>query len=115
MTTTHAGPAPVLRRSLDQRLQALALANDIRIRRANFKRSQPTAAQVADLLAEPPWWAASMKALDLLKVVPTVGPKKARQMLRSCLASESKTVAGVSDRQRRALIAAVIRTTERPL
>ena len=53
MPTKTQATAPV--RSLDQRMEALARANDIRVRRAQLKKDLKTgAANIDDVLRNPP-------------------------------------------------------------
>lgn len=96
----------VLDRTLEQRREALARANQIRIHRAELKR-QITAGKVraADVVARPGSELATMKVLDLLLAAPKVGRVKASAWLQRCAISPSKTLAGISDRQRGALVA----------
>lgn len=93
-------------RSHQQRNDALVKANDIRVRRAALKRTL-TFDRAVEVVAEPPPWAAAMKALDLLVALPRIGKIKARETLRACQISDSKTVGGLSDRQRSVLVAAI--------
>lgn len=92
--------APV--RSADQRLAALKRANAIRSARARMKEQLVDGAvDVLDLLAKPPSWLVSMRVYALLVSLPKWGPTKARRMLCECRVSDSKTIGGLSDRQRR--------------
>lgn len=86
-----------------QSLDALERANWVRSKRAEEKRRM-SPSLAADLLLSPPDWMASMKAWDLLLAVPRVGRVKANRILRSCQVSPSKTLGGMSDRQRRELV-----------
>lgn len=98
-------------RSDDQRMDALRRANGIRSKRANFKRQMKATGRgdegvaearkdAADLVTTVPGWAASMKAVDLLMAVPKVGRVKANRMLNVCRMSPSKTLHGMTERQR---------------
>lgn len=92
-------------RSSDQRLDALAHANIVRVARARIKQEiRVGATQVATLIAEPPALLRTMKVYDLLVAVPKMGPTKATKLMRSARISEAKTVSGMSDRQRTELL-----------
>jgi hypothetical protein len=99
-------------RSLDQRMRALAGANEIRFYRARLKCDLATGAVSAiDTLLAPTPQINTMKVEELLKAIPAIGPIKAATMLRAARASHSKTVGGLSDRQRRELVA-LLRTRQ---
>jgi hypothetical protein len=99
---THA-QAPV--RSLDQRMEALKRANDIRVRRAQLKKDlKDGRAQVEEILLDPPDWVETAKVFDLLMAVPKLGRVKAARLLNGCRISQSKTVGGLSERQRGELL-----------
>jgi hypothetical protein len=51
----------------------------------------------------PPEWAATWKVADVLRAVPGMGPVKAARLLRRAQVAESKTLGGLSPRQRDAL------------
>ena len=88
-------------RSPEQRLHALAKANEVRVARAQLKRGVAAGRiQLAGLLAEPPSCAQSAKVRELLLVVPRLGPARADRLLARCRIAHTKTVAGLSDRQR---------------
>ena len=102
MTKTHA-QAP--ERSLDQRMEALKRANDIRVRRAQLKRDlKEGRAQVETILIDPPQYVETAKVFDILMAVPKFGRVKAARFLNQCRISQSKTVGGLSERQRAELI-----------
>ena len=86
-------------RSLDQRMEALKRANDIRVRRA-----QSGDAQIEEILSDPPEYVSTAKVFDMLMAVPKFGRVKAARFLNTCRISQSKTVGGLSDRQRAELI-----------
>lgn len=95
--------APV--RSLDQRMDALARANDVRVKRAKLKKDlKDGKVRVEQILGKPPEYVETAKVLDILMAVPKFGRVKARRFLGTCRISESKTVGGLSDRQRTELI-----------
>lgn len=95
--------APV--RSLDQRMAALEVANRIRIDRAKMKRALKAGSMsVIDVLAEPEGYAYGMKVEQLLIAVPKIGKVKTMLLMRDCMIASSKTVGGLSPRQRDELI-----------
>ena len=95
--------APV--RSLDQRMEALRRANEIRVRRAQLKKDLKAGrVQVEDVLLAPPDWVETAKVFDILMAVPKLGRVKAARLLNQCRVSQSKTVGGLSDRQRAELV-----------
>lgn len=92
-------PAP--ERSLEQRMAALNRANVIRVTRADWKRrARRGEVSVRAVLADPPELFESMKVLELLMAQPHVGRVKASKMLRIVNCSPSKTVGGLTMRQR---------------
>lgn len=103
MSTITIPTAP--HRSPTQRFEALAIANDVRQRRAAFKvRLKVGDASASGMLADPPAWAETMKVYDLLLAVPRVGRVKVLKWLHAAEASPSKTLGGLSQRQRSALL-----------
>jgi hypothetical protein len=92
-------------RSLDQRMEALKRANDVRVRRARLKKDlKEGAASIEVVLLDPPDYVETAKVLDMLMAVPKFGRVKAARLLNQCRISQSKTVGGLSDRQRSELI-----------
>ncbi|MSO57912.1 MAG: hypothetical protein EXQ77_02595 [Thermoleophilia bacterium] len=92
-------------RSRDQRLEALSRANDIRVRRAHLKKDLKDGRAQFDLtLLEPPEWVATAKVFDLLLAVPKLGRVRVARLLNQCRISQSKTVGGLSERQRAELV-----------
>jgi hypothetical protein len=92
-------------RSMDQRMRALAHANEIRTRRAHLKRDIAAGrVSVYDVLLEPPEWAEQMKVGALLLAVPKYGRVKVNKVLNRCRISPSKTIGGMSRRQRAELV-----------
>ncbi len=90
-----------LQRTTEQRMAALARANEVRVRRAQFKREcKAGRISLLDVLADPPSYVANMKLLDLLLTTPKIGEVKAKQVLAQARVSPVKTIAGVSPRQR---------------
>jgi hypothetical protein len=92
-------------RSLAQRLEALKRANDIRTRRARLKRDLKAGrVQIQQLLLDPPDYILTAKVFDLLLAVPKYGRVKANRILTQCRISPSKTIGGLSERQRGELV-----------
>jgi hypothetical protein len=103
-TTKTQAQAP--QRSLDQRMEALKRANDIRVRRAKLKKDlKDGRVQIESVLDDPPEYVSTAKVFDILMAVPKFGRVKAARLLNQCRISQSKTVGGLSDRQRTELIA----------
>jgi endonuclease III len=97
MATKTQATAPV--RSLDQRMEALARANDIRVRRAQLKKDLKLGkVQIEEILDDPPEYVGT--AISMSKF----GRVKAARFLNQSRISQSKTVGGLSDRQRAELI-----------
>ena len=93
-------------RSLDQRMDALRRANDIRVRRAQLKKDLKSGrVQIEEILMDPPEYVSTAKVFDMLMAVPKFGRVKAARFLNQCRISQAKTVGGLSERQRTELIA----------
>ena len=106
----EAGQRALPPRSHEQRLDALRRANEVRVARARLKRQLALGERRLDeLLAQVPEFARGAKVFDLMRAVPTLGPVRARQLLVHYGISETKTVGGLSERQRAALIAGLRR------
>jgi hypothetical protein len=92
-------------RSLTQRMSALDCANAVRIPRARLKeRVKAGDLTAAVILADPPVCALTMKVWDLLLAQPHWGSVKVNKVFWRLQMSPSKTVAGLSTRQRVRLI-----------
>jgi S13-like H2TH domain len=92
-------------RSRDQRMEALKRANDIRVRRAKLKKDlKDGRVRVQTILGNPPDYVETAKVFDILMAVPKFGRVKAARFLNQCRISQSKTVGGLSDRQRAELV-----------
>lgn len=97
-------------RSLDQRLNALGNANSIRTFRSDLKKDMKAGKiTLYKLLSEPPEEIQTMKVINLLLAAPRVGQVKANKILARCRISASKTVGGLSTRQRDELITLLCR------
>jgi hypothetical protein len=104
MVTTKS-PATAPARSLDQRMEALQRANDVRVRRAQLKRDLKSGrVTIEAILLDPPEWVSTAKVFDMLMAVPKFGRVKAARLLNQCRISQSKTVGGLSERQRNELV-----------
>ncbi len=92
-------------RTLQQRKEALSRANQIRTLRANLKRDLKAGrASIHDLLLEPPEFLATAKVFDMILAVPKYGRVKVNKVLVDCRISPSKTIGGLSQRQRAELV-----------
>jgi hypothetical protein len=92
-------------RSLTQRMDALKRANEIRTQRATLKRDLKAGRiQIHSLLLAPPEYLATAKVFDLLLAVPKYGRVKVNRILTHCRISPSKTIGGLSERQRNELV-----------
>ena len=92
-------------RSLDQRRDALRRANEIRVRRAQLKKDLKSgSARIEGVLLDPPEYVETAKVIDILMAVPKFGRVKAARFLNQCRISQSKTVGGLSERQRTELV-----------
>jgi hypothetical protein len=92
-------------RSLDQRMDALTKANDVRSRRAALKADlKRGAASLRDILVAPPDYLLTAKVADLLMAAPKCGKVKSARIMEQCRISPSKTIGGLSERQRNELL-----------
>jgi hypothetical protein len=98
-------------RSLAQRMAALEKGNVHRVRRAQLKRDVKAGRVLfADVLLEPiPEHLASMKLVDLMLAVPKVGRVKTNRIMSRVVVSPSKTLGGLSERQRTEIVSMVRR------
>ncbi len=92
-------------RSLDQRMEALKRANDIRTARAKLKKDlKANRASIHGILLDPPEYVLTAKVFDMLLAVPKYGRVKTNRILNQCRISPSKTIGGLSERQRTELV-----------
>jgi len=92
-------------RSREQRLRALAQANEVRTARAELKKGLASGQiELVEVLADPPPWARTARVRDLLLVLPRIGSVRAGRILSHCGIAHSKTLGGLTDRQRGELI-----------
>ena len=86
-------------------MDALARANQIRIKRAQLKRDLKSGRlSIHSLLLEPPEYVETAKVFDMLLAVPKYGRVKTNRILNQCRISPSKTIGGLSERQRAELV-----------
>jgi hypothetical protein len=103
-------------RTLQQRRDALQHANDIRKQRAALKRDLKAGTRsIFPLLADPPDWLETAKVYDMLLALPKFGRVKVNKALFVTRISASKTVGGLSARQRAELISYIGPYTPRPV
>ncbi len=92
-------------RSLTQRMDALERANKVRTERAKLKRDLKGGREsIHRLLLDPPEWVETAKVFDMLLAVPKYGRVKVNKILAQCRISPSKTIGGLSQRQRAELV-----------
>lgn len=105
--------AVVPSRSLAQRMDALGRANRVRTLRGRLKRDMKAGRrEPLAVLSDPPDWAETMKVFDFLLAMPKYGRVKVNKVLRSCTIAASKTLGGMSERQRGELVGLVRRMNE---
>lgn len=86
-------------------MDALSRANEIRTQRAQLKRDLKAArVSIHTLLMNPPEYVETAKVFDMLLAVPKYGRVKANKVLQQCRISPSKTIGGLSERQRTELV-----------
>ena len=86
-------------------MDALNRANEIRSRRAQLKRDLKAGrASIHQILLQPPDYVETAKVSDMLLAVPKYGRVKVNKVLVSCRISPSKTIGGLSPRQRAELV-----------
>jgi DNA-binding NarL/FixJ family response regulator len=92
-------------RSPERRMNALKQANQVRSLRAKLKRDlREGTVRLEQILATGADYLASAEVFDLLVAVPKIGPVTAAHLLTIARICPSKTVAGLSERQRARLI-----------
>jgi hypothetical protein len=96
------------RRTEEQRKAALERAQDVRRLRSRLKAALKNGEILAvPVLREPPAYAKKMRAYEFVRSIRGLGNVKAGKMLRHCIIAPSKTLEGLSDRQRDALLEAL--------
>jgi hypothetical protein len=97
--------ANALSRRSEQHPAFLAKANEVRVARARLKRElSANKVDLASILRAPPACVQTATLSELLRAVPGLGPVRTRRPLTRCRISETKTLAGLSDRQRGELV-----------
>jgi hypothetical protein len=92
-------------RSREQRLRALERANEVRTARAKLKQQLASGEiELVQILADPPACVRTARVRDVLLVVPKIGSARAGRILAQCGIAHSKTLDGLTDRQRGELI-----------
>ena len=107
LTRVSAGKADasVPGRSREQRLRALRLANEIRSARAQLKKDLASGKiEPAQILAQPPACVRTARVRDVLLALPKIGSVKAGRILADCGIAHSKTLGGLTERQRTELL-----------
>jgi hypothetical protein len=103
-STRQSNTAP--ERSLGQRMDALGKANEVRSRRAALKSDlKHGAVNIREVLSAPPDYLLTAKVVDLLMAAPKCGRVKSAKIMEQCRISPSKTIGGLSERQRTELLA----------
>ncbi|HEY5709339.1 MAG TPA: integration host factor, actinobacterial type [Solirubrobacterales bacterium] len=107
MRSSKAGSrASAPERSLDQRVDALKRANDIRTARSKLKKDLGQGrASIETLLLDPPDYVMTAKVFDMLLASPKCGRVKTNRLMNQARISPSKTIGGLSVRQRIELVA----------
>jgi hypothetical protein len=99
------GNASAPGRSREQRLRALRLANEIRSARAQLKKELASGKiELAQILAQPPEYVRTARVRDVLLALPKIGSVKAGRILADCGIAPSKTLGGLTERQRTELM-----------
>ena len=102
---TPSKTAQTPQRSLDQRLDALRRANEIRSLRAQLKKELKSGAlSVEKVISEPKDFVLTAKVFDIIVAAPKYGKVKATRLLNQCRISQGKTLGGLSTRQREELV-----------
>ena len=87
-------------------MDALRRANEVRALRAQLKRDLKAGrVSIGALLLDPPPYLETAKIFDMLLAVPKYGRVKVNKILSQCRISPSKTLGGLSERQRGELVA----------
>jgi hypothetical protein len=92
-------------RSREQRLRALRLANEIRSATAKLKKDLASGKiELAQILAQPPGCVRTARVRDVIVALPRIGSVKAGRILADCGIAHSKTLGGLTERQRTELL-----------
>ena len=105
MPAATKSPSAAPERSLTQRMEALKRANQIRTRRAKLKKDlRAGSVSAQSILLSPPEYLLTAKVSEMLLAVPKFGQVKVNKILTQCRISPSKTIGGLSPRQRAELV-----------
>jgi len=97
--------AKVPGRPREQRLRALRLANEVRSARSQLKKDLASGKiELAQIVARPPEWVRTARVRDVLLALPKIGSVKAGRILADCGIAHSKTLGGLTERQRTELM-----------
>ena len=89
-------------------MRALRHANEIRSDRARLKKELAVGrVRIEEVIAQPPESGQTAKVYELLLALPKIGPVRATRWLSQCRIAPTKTVAGLTNRQRIELIGLV--------
>ena len=92
-------------RSSEQRLRALEQANEVRTARAKLKKELASGKiELVQILADPPACVRTARVREVLLAIPKIGSVRAGRILAQCGIAHSKTLGGLTDRQRGELI-----------
>jgi hypothetical protein len=92
-------------RSREQRLRALEQANEVRTARAKLKKELASGKiELVQVVADPPACVRTARVRDVLLALPKIGSVRAGRILAQCGIAHSKTLGGLTDRQRGELI-----------
>ena len=95
-------------RTDQQRSEALVRANEVRSARRHLKEQlKQGEVKLAPLIADCPLFLATARISELLLALPRYGPGKVGRLLSACRVNPSKTIAGLTARQRRELVEAL--------
>ena len=104
------GKSSVPKKTDEQRKEALLRANEVRSARKRLKAQlKQGEADLAPLIADCPSFLATARISEILQALPGYGPVKVGQLLSASRVSPTKTVAGLTPRQRRELVEALKR------
>jgi hypothetical protein len=91
-------------------MDALERANEIRVKRAQLKRDLKAGrVWIHSLLLNPPEYVETAKVFDMILAVPKYGRVKVNKVLAHCRIAPSKTIGGLSERQRSELVSLLSR------
>lgn len=87
-------------------MDALQKANEVRIQRSQLKRDLRAGIVTStEVVSNPPEWALTMKLFDVVIATPKVGRVKTNKLFHAVRISPSKTIGGLSERQRLEVVA----------